>query len=61
MGCAIDDSCPATFVPSEDWGLDDPQDRPIEDVRRIRDQVAEKVVALLDDLGVEYRPIETSR
>ena len=21
MGCAIDEACPAVFVPSEDWGL----------------------------------------
>jgi arsenate reductase (thioredoxin) len=35
--------CP--FVPSvvEDWDIDDPADRPIEDVRRIRDEIASRV------------------
>ena len=27
MGCSIDESCPAVFVPSEDWGLEDPAGR----------------------------------
>jgi arsenate reductase len=43
MGCAIDESCPAMFIPSEDWGLDDPAGQPIEEVRLIRDQVESKV------------------
>jgi arsenate reductase len=47
MGCAIDESCPAVFIPSEDWGLDDPAGQPIEVVRRIRDQVESKVRELL--------------
>ena len=28
MDCAIDEACPATFLPAEDWGLDDPQANP---------------------------------
>ena len=47
MGCAIDESCPAVFIPSEDWGLDDPAGQPIEVVRRIRDQVESKIRELL--------------
>ena len=39
MGCAIDEACPAVFVPSEDWGLEDPAGQPIDKVRRIRDDV----------------------
>ena len=50
MGCAIDESCPAAFIPSEDWGLDDPAGQPLEPVRRIRDQVEARVRALLDEL-----------
>jgi arsenate reductase len=36
-------SCP--FVPSvvEDWDIDDPADKPIEEVRLIRDQIEERV------------------
>ncbi len=52
MGCAIDEACPAVFVPSEDWGLDDPAGEPIETVRRIRDEVEAKVRAMLDGMGI---------
>ncbi len=52
MGCAIDEACPATFIPSEDWGLDDPASQPIEVVRRIRDEVEERVRAMLAGMGV---------
>ena len=48
MGCAIDEACPATFLPAEDWGLDDPAGQPIETVRRIRDQIKAKVAVLLE-------------
>ena len=51
MGCAIDDACPATFLPAEDWGLDDPAGQPIETVRRIRDQIRMKVAELLEREG----------
>jgi protein-tyrosine-phosphatase len=40
MGCGVESAtCPAVFVPSEDWGLDDPKNEPIEKVREIRDQI----------------------
>lgn len=47
MGCSIEEVCPAVFVPSEDWGLEDPAGKPIEEVRRIRDEVEAKVRELL--------------
>ena len=53
MGCAVDEACPAAFVPSEDWGLDDPAGQPMETVRRIRDEVESRVRAMLAELGVE--------
>ena len=28
MGCSIEEACPAVFVPSEDWGLEDPKSSP---------------------------------
>ena len=46
MGCNVAEACPATFVPTEDWGLDDPEGEPIEKVRQIRDEIEAKV----DDL-----------
>ena len=48
MDCAIDEACPATFLPAEDWCLDDPAGQPIETVRRIRDQIRMKVAELLE-------------
>lgn len=51
MGCGVDaEKCPARVHFSDDWGLDDPKGRPMEDVRRIRDQVRAKVDALLSEL-----------
>ncbi|MBI3953456.1 MAG: arsenate reductase ArsC, partial [Chloroflexi bacterium] len=39
MGCSLEEACPAALVPAEDWGLEDPQGKSIDEVRRIRDQV----------------------
>ena len=49
MGCG--DTCP--FVPGtryEDWPLDDPAGQPVEFVRRVRDEIRDRVEALLTDL-----------
>ncbi len=48
MGCGVDaEACPAKFILTEDWGLDDPAGQGIEAVRVIRDQIRERVVELL--------------
>jgi protein-tyrosine-phosphatase len=47
MGCNVAEACPATFTPTEDWGLDDPEGRPIEQVRQIRDEIKAKVDELV--------------
>ena len=50
MGCG--DQCP--FVPGAerlDWPLDDPKDKPIERVRVIRDDVRDRVHALVERQG----------
>lgn len=48
MGCGVDaEACPAKFILTEDWGLDDPAGQTVERVREIRDQIREKVEALL--------------
>jgi arsenate reductase len=47
MGCG--EACPV--VPGlrrADWPLEDPKGKPLERVREIRDQVRERVAALLD-------------
>jgi protein-tyrosine-phosphatase len=49
MGCG--DACPV--YPGKrylDWELDDPADRPIAEVRPIRDEIDRKVRALLEEL-----------
>ena len=54
MGCDVVGSSPTGFHPSEDWGLEDPQDQSLERVRLIRDQIRERVLALLADLDKPY-------
>lgn len=52
MGCGVDaEACPARFILTEDWMLDDPAGQPIERVREIRDQIGRKVDELLTRLG----------
>jgi arsenate reductase len=49
MGCG--DECP--YIPGTryvDWELDDPADRPIRDVRAIRDEIGRRVEALAAEL-----------
>jgi protein-tyrosine-phosphatase len=52
MGCGVNleegDVCPATFMQTEDWGLDDPKGKPLPDVRAIRDKIEQKVAELVE-------------
>ena len=50
MGCSIEEACPATLVPTEDWGLEDPQGKPLEEVRAIRDEIRERVRKLVAEM-----------
>ncbi|WP_277752630.1 arsenate-mycothiol transferase ArsC [Halorubrum salsamenti] len=51
MGCSASDVCPATWNgESRDWGLDDPHGQSLGDVRDIRDEIEDRVVALFDEL-----------
>ena len=50
MGCG--DTCPYfPGVSYRDWKLDDPAGQPVEVVRRIRDDIAERERALIDELA----------
>jgi arsenate reductase len=51
MGCSVEKACPASFVPTEDWQLEDPEGKPIERVRQIRDEIKAKVERLIKELG----------
>ncbi len=54
MGCGVDvDACPARITIMEDWGLNDPKGRPVEEVRVIRDQIAAKVKAFIHQIAAE--------
>jgi arsenate reductase len=48
MGCGVEGVCPASFVQTEDWQLQDPKGKPIEEVRRIRDEIRARVLSMLD-------------
>ena len=49
MGCG--DTCPYyPGVSYRDWKLDDPAGQPIEVVRRIRDEIAQRVKELVEEL-----------
>jgi len=51
MGCAAEDVCPASWAgENRDWGLDDPDDATRADAARIRDEIADRVDALFDEL-----------
>jgi len=50
MGCG--DECP--YIPGKryiDWDLPDPKGRPLDEVRRTRDDIQARVTQLLDELA----------
>lgn len=52
MGCG--DTC--TIFPGkryEDWKVDDPAGQDLDTVRRIREEIKQRVTALLEDLGIK--------
>jgi arsenate reductase (thioredoxin) len=51
MGCGAEKLCPAVFVPMEDWQLEDPEGKPIEQVRQIRDHISNRVLMLIKELN----------
>lgn len=55
MGCG--DECP--YVPGvrrEDWVLDDPAGKPVEEVRPVRGEIRRRVEEMLRSLGIEPMP-----
>ena len=60
MGC--EETCPAVpGVRRLDWPLDDPKGRPLDEVRRIRDDVRARVAALVSAEGIEANPAAASQ
>ncbi|HEX7474834.1 MAG TPA: arsenate reductase ArsC [Dehalococcoidales bacterium] len=48
MGC--ENACPYTTVETRDWALEDPKDKPIEQVRKIREEIKTRVEELIKEL-----------
>lgn len=51
MGCSVESVCPAPLVAKmqkklADWKLEDPKNKPVEEVRRIRDDIEKRVRSL---------------
>ena len=52
MGCGAEAEavCPASFIETEDWALEDPKEKSLEQVRKIRDEIKERVINLLTEI-----------
>ena len=52
MGCdtEVGAVCPASFIETEDWALEDPKGKSLEQIRKIRDEIKERVIRLLNEL-----------
>ncbi len=50
MGCGVEGVCPATLVPTEDWGLEDPHGKPLERIREIRDEIRARVSRMVEEM-----------
>jgi protein-tyrosine-phosphatase len=52
MGCGAEAEavCPASFAETEDWALEDPKGKSLEQVRKIRDEVKKKVTRLAEEI-----------
>ena len=51
MGCMDKESCPALFVEEiDDWTIEDPKGKSIEEIRKIRDTIETKVKKLVSEL-----------
>jgi protein-tyrosine-phosphatase len=51
MGCSVENICPAPLLKNVvDWGLEDPKNKPLEEVRQIRDEIEKRVKELISKL-----------
>jgi arsenate reductase len=58
MGCGEDAACPAAWVKTEDWELEDPAGKTLEIVRKIRDEIKRRVENLILGLDPDNRDIK---
>jgi protein-tyrosine-phosphatase len=52
MGCGVEGVCPASFVETEDWELEDPKSQSIEKIREIRNQIRIRVEKLIKEMQI---------
>ena len=50
MGCGVEKACPAGFIPAEEWALEDPEGRSLEEVRKTRDAIKSRVEVLIEEI-----------
>ena len=51
LGCMDEKACPALFLKNvKDWQIQDPKNKPIEEVRKIRDQIEHRVKEFVSQL-----------
>ncbi|MFP3953290.1 MAG: arsenate reductase ArsC [Candidatus Bipolaricaulota bacterium] len=51
MGCSATGVCPAAWEGTDlEWNLDDPAEAELEEVRRIRDEIEDRVGSLLEEV-----------
>lgn len=53
MGCGAEAGavCPANFIETEDWELEDPKGKSLEQVRKIRDEIQNRVKRLIEQIS----------
>jgi len=52
MGCGVEKACPATFIQTENWELEDPKSQSIEKIREIRNQIKTRVEELIKEMQI---------
>ena len=57
MGCGAEAEaiCPAGFIKTEDWELEDPKDKSLEQVRKIRDEIKKRVTRLIKEISTNQK------
>jgi protein-tyrosine-phosphatase len=52
MGCSAEQVCPPPLLKNViDWKLEDPKGKPIETVKKIRDEIEQRVLKLISELS----------
>jgi arsenate reductase (thioredoxin) len=57
MGCMDRSECPMLFMNSNviDWGIEDPKGKSIEKVRKIRDNIENRVKEVAESIRSDYK------